>query len=529
MIKSKAIFTAAGDQLLDGFVAVSGKRIVAVEGRESMHRWLSAHTEVLDYRDGLVMPGFCDSHAHLFLGALALSSVNVKGAQSEEEAAAMVYAANRKAGSAWLFGFGWSLYDWQRKDPPTRRTLDRFFPETPVMVFDDELHAAWVNSEALRVCALDEKTPDPPGGSITRGADNYPSGHLLEPAAIKLVLDHAFQASPEAEATAVKSYFKETASLGITSISDIQLYDIFKHEGFKELERAGELDLRIHLVAPAREDLDQLMQWRRTYNTAMLRFSGVKEFLDGTAMAHTGLLLEPYADRPGYRGYPLLDVDEFQSRAILLDRQGFRIRLHACGDGAVRLALDILERVGSKNGARDARHTVEHIENIHPDDLSRFKSLGVVASVQPEHSGAESYAGHPFHEVLGAERTGLIWPCKSLLRHGAALAFGSDNPVVGLNPMQGVYRAVTRLMDDGLPEGGWPAGEKLSVAAALKAYTAGSAYQMFREHELGTLETGKFADITVLDRNIFETSIRELPLVKPVLTILDGRIIYPFN
>ncbi len=526
ILKSDAVFDAVSNLPFEGFVAIKDSRIIDVGSGDLVRRWKGSQTEVLDYGKSLIMPGYCESHAHNYLGVMELHSVNVGKAKSEEEAAKMVYDFNRKASGGWIFGFGWNQYSWCSKVLPGRKSLDRYFPETPVLIFDFELHSAWVNSKALELCSINAETPDPDGGKITRDEDNLPTGHLLEPAAIKLALDYAFKGGLSNEKEAFLNYFRKTASLGITAISDIQIYDLLNHNIYLDLEQENKLNCRIHLVASANDDLQVLGNLRKQCCSEKLLFSGVKDFIDGTAMAYTGLLIDPYCDVPGYRGYPLLDIDQLIKKAIELDRNGYRIRLHACGDGAVRLALDIFEEVRRKNGPRDSRHTIEHIENIHAGDLPRFRENGVIASVQPEHLGDKSYEKHPFHKILGQERIKLIWPFKSLLNHGAKLSFGSDHPVVELNPMMGIYRAVTRLMDDKAPAGGWLPQEKLTLAEALKAYTIDSAYQMFREKDLGSLESGKLADITVLDRNIFETDPEEILETRPVMTMLDGKIIF---
>lgn len=525
-MSSNAIFTGLTDLPQDGCVVIKGSRIVDAGDKRLAGKWQGPQTKYLKFEDQLIMPGFCESHAHIFFGALEFCSANVSEARSEEEAVQMLAGFDHSAAGMWVIGFGWNRYAWEKDALPTKKTLDASFPDRPALVFDAELHSLWVNSKTLEICGINRNTPDPAGGKITRDADNEPTGHLLEPAAMALVLDEALQKGLEDERKLFQKYFKKTAALGITSISAVPDFGLKKHGIYEELDRQGELNLRIHLVESANEKIEDLIRLRSRLTSGRLNFSGVKEFIDGTAMAHTGLLLEPYCDMPSYRGRPLVDIKSFTEKVVELDRHGFRIRLHACGDGAVRLALDIYEETRRINGPRDSRHTVEHIENINPADLPRFRANGVIASVQPEHLSHDNYAGHPFHKILGKKRVEYAWPFKSLLTSGATVAFGSDHPVVDLNPLQGIYRAVTRLMDDGKPEGGWMPQEKLSLAEALKGYTVFSAFQMFREKDLGTLEAGKLADIIVLDRNIFGAAYEEIKEAKPLLTMLNGNVIH---
>jgi predicted amidohydrolase YtcJ len=272
-------------------------------------------------------------------------------------------------------------------------------------------------------------------------------------------------------------------------------------------------------------DIQTLRDYRTKYNSDFLKFSGVKDFLDGTASMHTGTLIEPYSDQPGFNAEPLVNIEKTIEKAILLDKEGFRIRFHACGAGAVRLGLDIFEEVRRSNGFSDTRHTIEHIENIHPEDIPRFKKLAVTASVQPDHLWADTFAGHPFHKILGKDRCRWAWPFKSLIDSGADVAFGTDFPISPLNPMQGLYRAISRLHEDGLPLGGWNPKEKLSLAESITAYTAGSSKQMYAENLKGMLKPGMVADIAVVKGNLFEMSADEIRHAKIYMTLSNGKII----
>jgi predicted amidohydrolase YtcJ len=383
--------------------------------------------------------------------------------------------------------------------------------------------------EALELCNITKDTPDPPFGRIERDISGEPTGFLYE-TAMGLVAQEAFKFSDDRLARLFKSFLAKAAGLGVTSVGDmlpLPGMELGNPEIYREFEKQAKLTVRIHLVAGLNDDLEIARRLKKTYTSDKLRFSALKNFLDGVAITYTALMLEPYADKPDVKGTPLIPLDVIKERVKNADKEGFRIRLHACGDGAVRLGLDCIEEAQRVNGQRDARHTLEHIENIHPDDIKRFGRIGVIASVQPEHLAITAgFYENPYRQRLGRKREMLSWPNKTLLNGGATLALGSDYPVVELNPMIELYRAVTRLHNDGKPLGGWNPKEKLSLAEALRAYTIGSSYAAFRETDLGTLEEGKLADIIVLDRNLFEIPAEEILETKVRLTIMDGCVVY---
>lgn len=526
ILTSNVIFTAVSDEPMDGFVAVKDNVITAVDNREEMEKWIGENTKILEYQDKVVMPGFCDSHIHLFFGALEIDTINVIDAKTQEDAARMLYEFYKTREDKWVIGFGWFHYFWEGKKLPSKKSLDKYFPDRPAFIFNEEMHSAWVNSKALEICNINKYTPNPEGGEIQKDENGEPTGYLLEASAMKLVTDIAFNMPAEKEAKIIEGFFIKSAETGVTSVSDIQILDILKYKAYERLEKEGKLTTRIHFAPSLKQDIDTLIELKEKYTSEKLKFTGVKEFIDGTAMAYTGLLIEPYCDRKNFYGHTVVDIQWLKEKVKLLDQVGIRVRIHACGDGAVRLALNVFEETQSENGKRDLRHTIEHIENIHKNDLQRFNELGVIASVQPDHLWVDVYEEHPFHEILGEERNQLAWPFKSLLKHDAKMAFGTDFPISDINPLLSIYRAVTRLHEDRKPEGGWIPKEKLTVVEALKQYTIGSAYQMFRENDLGTLEAGKLADIVVLDRNIFKVAPEEIRETKVKLTMMDGKIIY---
>ncbi len=521
ILKSNAVFTGATEKLLDGFVAVKENRIVAIDTEKQMEKWIGRNTKIYSYKDKLIMPGFCDSHVHLIFAALRAVSANVITAKSEEEAVKMLYNFSKDQTGEWLFGFGWNYHYWDKKRLPTKKSLDKFFPDTPVILFNEEMHSVWVNSRSLELCKIDKDTPDPEDGEITKDQNGEPTGHLLEPSAIKLVIDQAFKFNPEKESQMIEEACSYIAGYGVTSISDVQIFDFVKYGQYRKLENNNKLSTRIHFSPGIDESIEKLLELKNHYSSEKLKFSGAKGFVDGTAMADTGLLLEPYSDKPDYKGYALFDEEETRNKIIQFSKNDIRVRLHACGDGAVRLALNMYENSHKITGKK-LRHTIEHIENIHPDDISRFGEIGIIPSVQPAHIWGVYEA---FKKKIGDERLKYAFAFKSLLLSGASLAFGTDCPIAVIDPMKGIYRAVTRNPGDGSCSS-LNANEKLTLIEALTAYTMGSAYQMYRENDLGSLETGKLADIIVLDKNIFNVDDCELSETKTILTMMDGNIIF---
>jgi len=529
ILVSNAIYDSLGDEPYAGFVAVEGNEIAFVsKTKDGIENWTGENTKVLDYGDQLIVSGFGESHAHAFYGALEIRGANVVDVESEEDAVDVIYEHEKNTGNGWVIAFGWNNEYWKVKDLPTKASLDKKFSDRPVCVINEELHGMWVNSKALEVCGIDRDTEIPSGmGMIQKDEAGEPTGYLLETPAMKIVLDEAFQFTSEEEHQLIEDYFKTTASLGITAISNLQIHEILKEDIFEEMDNEGRLQARMSLVTSINNDLDDILAMKERFHSRNLKFGGVKGFADGTPMGYTGTLIEEYSDRPGFYGECYMDVDSYGDRAVFFEENDIRMRIHACGDGAVRNTLDLFEHAKAKAPGHELRHTIEHIEVIHPDDIERFgKDSSVIASVQPDHMWSLIFEEHPFHKILGPERCKHTYPFKTLLDRGTVLAFGSDHPIAGLNPMNGLYRAVTRLAEDRQPEGGWSPWEKLSIADSIKAYTIGSAYQMYNENITGTLEKGKLADIVVLDRNLFDVDPEEILETNVVLTMFDGKIIY---
>lgn len=531
IIKGNAIFDSVSDKPFAGFVAVKGNRIAAV-GKEmdSISQYAGDDTKIIDAGDRLVMPGFHDSHTHLILAGMYKTYPNLGSARSEEEAAAMLKEYyDSQPGDGWVYGFNWYHVFWDKKELPRKETLDRYFPDRPVFLINAEAHGAWVNSLALEIAGVTADTPDPFGGEIARDENGEPTGFLYE-SAIEYVAAHALIFTEEQEKTFLRKYMADAVELGITGVVDVQPYfgkDLGSLDVYTGMESDGELTVRITAAANLLGDLDEALENSKKYCTEKVRAHMLKQFVDGVITTHTALLLEDYTDAPGNRGTQLSELEKIDAAVQEGHKRGLWIKIHAIGDRAIRFTIDSYEKAIKTYGANGCRHAIEHVEMVTDSDIERFGQLGLIPSVQPEHIGLmPTWEGEEYRVNIGEERAGRTWPFRSLLESAGVLAIGSDCPVVDNNPFYAIHRGVTRLHDDGLPEGGWNPTQKLTVADILRGYTLGSAYGIGREDELGTLEEGKFADIAVIDRNLFETEPKDIRGAHVDMTIMDGKVIF---
>ena len=531
IIKGNAIFDSVSDKPFAGFVAVKGNRIAAV-GKEmdSISQYAGDDTKIIDAGDRLVMPGFHDSHTHLILAGMYKTYPNLGSARSEEEAAVMLKEYyDSQPGDGWVYGFNWYHVFWDKKELPRKETLDRYFPDRPVFLINAEAHGAWVNSLALEIAGVTADTPDPFGGEIARDENGEPTGFLYE-SAIEYVAAHALIFTEEQEKTFLRKYMADAAELGITGVVDVQPYfgkDLGSLDVYTGMESDGELTVRITAAANLLGDLDEALENSKKYCTEKVRAHMLKQFVDGVITTHTALLLEDYTDAPGNRGTQLSELEKIDAAVQEGHKRGLWIKIHAIGDRAIRFTIDSYEKAIKTYGANGCRHAIEHVEMVTDSDIERFGQLGLIPSVQPEHIGLmPTWEGEEYRVNIGEERAGRTWSFRNLLESAGVLAIGSDCPVVDNNPFYAIHRGVTRLHDDGLPEGGWNPTQKLTVADILRGYTLGSAYGIGREDELGTLEEGKFADIAVIDRNLFETEPKDIRGAHVDMTIMDGKVIF---
>ncbi|WHY13504.1 amidohydrolase [Peribacillus frigoritolerans] len=528
VLSGDAIFTGLTHEPTSGAIAILGDKILSVGSKAEIEQFIGSGTKVFNYGNQLIMPGFHDFHLHIMFSALSLTSINLFEARSAQEVAAKVLEFSKECPEeGWIIGMQWDAGYWHDKQEPHYRILDAVIPDRPVVLFHAEGHYTWVNSKAMELAGVTEEIRDPDFGRYERDKNGLLTGILYEEAQ-QIVLKEALRLTQNKKETILKEFLRLLSQYGITSVNDLfapiddflQDYDLFK-----KLDKQGELTTRFHITPELDGNLDKAQILRNKYVSKKLQFSGLKQFVDGTVTGHTAYFLKPYSDQLDICGHPALDPEVLIDRVVKADELGFRIRFHAIGDAAIRLALDAFEEAVRKNGKRDSRHTIEHIEVIDSDDIERFSKLGVIASMQPDHMAASSR--EVYSSIIGPEREKNVFLTKSLLNTGTSLALGTDFPVsISLNPMRQIYTAITRVDSSGDSQNTWHPEQKLTLAEALQAYTYGSAHGCFREHELGTIEEGKLADLVVLDRNLFDIPESEVLKTKVELTINDGKVVY---
>ena len=520
------VWTGVAERPWAEAVAVRGEKIYDVGTSAETRRLAGPGARVFDLDGALVLPGFIDSHTHFLAGGFALKSIQLHDATTREEFVARVAAKARELGPGrWILDGNWDEERFTPPELPRRDWIDAVTPDNPVCVSRIDLHTVLANSAALRLAGIDRNTPAPPGGEIVKDpATGEPTG-ILKDTASDLVLAHVAEPTFAEKLEAAEASLRHAAEHGVTSVNEMA--DAASFEVFQELARRGRLTTRVHVYVPITEvDTVARLRLKSPFGGPRLMLAGLKGFADGSLGSATALFFEPYTDTPSTSG--LLHGQMFpegimEERILEADRAGLQVAIHAIGDRANGLVLDIFERAAAANGPRDRRWRIEHAQHLRPADITRFGRLGVVASVQPYHAIDD---GRWAERKIGPDRVKTTYAFESLRRAGATLAFGSDWTVAPLDPVLGIYAAVTRRTVDGKNPGGWVPGEKVSVEEAVRAYTIHGAWTQFAEGLKGTVEPGKLADLVVLDRDIFAIPPEEIGQVKVRLTVFDGKIIF---
>jgi hypothetical protein len=502
-------------------VAVRGDRIVAVGSRADVESLSGSDTRVIDAAGGLVTPGFIDAHVHFLDGGLNLLSVQLRDAATPEEFIRRIgdFAEQVPVGT-WILGGDWDHTLWGG-ELPRRDWIDSVTADHPVFVQRLDGHMGLANGAALRAAGVEDAARDVEGGEVVRYDDGRPTG-LVKDNAMGLVT-RAIPTSSAAESErALEAAMRYVAARGVTSVTHMGTWGDLAV--FRRAHDAGRLTTRIHACTP-------LSQWKRLRDEVAasgrgdewLRIGCLKGYVDGSLGSHTAAFFEPFADAPDDTGLLVNDPEDLYRWTHGADAAGLQVAVHAIGDRANRIQLDVYERVERENGARDRRFRIEHAQHLAPSDIPRFAELGVIPSMQPYHAIDD---GRWAEGVIGHDRARTTYAFRSLLDAGARLAFGSDWFVAPATPLEGIYAAVTRRTLDGKNPDGWFPEQKITVEEALAAYTRDAAYAAFEEDLKGSIEVGKLADLVVIDRDITTTPPDEINRAVVRTTIVGGNVVF---
>lgn len=528
-------------------LAISGNRILRVGTHAEVMADRGAGTRIVDAQGATVMPGFVEGHMHLFAGAAELGHLQLFGARGLAELRSRIEAyVGRHPGDDLIIGEQADYVIIGEEEPLSRHHLDSILPDRPIMVCSPDHHTAWANTLALRRAGLLNGRSLPAGNEIVMGPDGLAQGELREGHAIdpvralsrkgmrdRLGLVTGGEPDPypgdadiEADLETMRHGLAHAAAHGITFIHNMD-GNLYTLELLAELQRRDCLTARVRVPFHFKNfmDISQLgkaSMMAERYRSDMLSSGIVKLFMDGVVDSGTAVMIDDYADRPGWRGDPLFEPRRFAEIAIEADRRGLQIAVHAIGDGAVRIVLDGYEAALRANGRRDSRHRVEHVEVIHPADIPRFAALGVIASMQPPHPpGCHGLPLEPYLTRIGASRWPQAFAWRALRQAGARLVFGTDWPVSDIDPMWSVQSALTRgRWNDRQPD------NRQTLAEALHAYTVDGAYAGFMDGRTGVLKEGLLADVCLLPVDLATIEPTALKGIKPRMTVCDGRVVF---
>jgi predicted amidohydrolase YtcJ len=569
-----AVYTVDAARTWAQAVAISGGRIAAVGTDADMRPYVGPGTEVVGLHGRMLLPGFQDAHVHASVGGLERSQCDLTGEHTRQGyLAAIRRYAGRSPGAAWITGGGWGM-DVFPGGVPCKEDLDEVVPDRPVFLSNRDRHGAWVNSRALALAGIDAATPDPPDGRIERTAAGEPQGTLHE-GAMNLVRRVVPAVTLDEQVAGILEGQRYLHALGITAWQEaiVGEYAVVPDcfEAYREVERRGLLTARVTGAlwwrrAAGLSQLDFLDERRAIANGSRFRTTSVKIMQDGVCENFTAAMLAPYLDGHGHetegRGTSFFAAEELNEAVTAIDAREFQVHIHAIGDRAVREALDAIAAARAANGAglggvagseaalggvagseaalggvagseaAEHRHHIAHLQVIHPDDVPRFRDLGVLANCQPLWASNEPQMTELTLPFLGPERSAWQYPFGSLAASGARLCFGSDWPVSSPNPMWQMHTAVNRTTAPEYPFRGpdtdtpFLPGERIGLPAAIAAFTMGSAYVNHDERDAGSIEPGKRADLVVLDRDLFAQPAAEIALAEVDLTLVDGAVVY---
>lgn len=520
IITNASIWTGNEKQPRAEAMAVAGDSIIAVGTTKEIMKYKGPDSEVSDLEGKFIVPGFIDSHVHFYMGGSNLASVQLRDASTPEEFISRIkeFAARQKPGT-WILGGDWDGMGWEGL--PEKGWIDSVTPDNPVFVSRLDGHMGLANSLAMKLAGVDRKVKDIAGGSITRNSKGEPTG-IFKDNAMDMIFNKVPPASDEEVESALLAAMDYFASNGVTSVHGVDAggYD----DAIARIRTSGRLITRVYVMetisrwSTLKDQIDREGKGDRWVSTG-----GVKAFVDGSLGSHTAAFIDPYTDLQTDSGLLVNSEEDLYNWVSNADKAGLQVAIHAIGDRAINVLLNIYERVGKENGERDRRFRIEHSQHIAPGDIARYAQLNVIASMQPYHTIDDGrWAG----QFIGPERAKTTYAFRSLLDVKTTLAFGSDWPVAPATPLEGIYGAVTRrTLDDQNPDG-WVPEQKITVEEALNAYTKYAAYASFEEEFKGTIEPGKLADFVILDRDITTADPVTIRDIKVLQTYVGGKKVF---
>jgi hypothetical protein len=526
IIRDARVWTVNPAQPQAEAVAVLNGRITAVGSDAAVLLWRGPNTRVVDANGHRLVPGFNDAHVHFADGGAALTAVQLNDATSLKEFVKRIadYAAHAPKGE-WIRSGNWDETKWTPAALPTRQDIDAVTPNNPVSLDRYDGHMIIVNSKVLALAGITAKTVDPPGGVIVRDSAGNPTGALKD-AAIELVDHVAPVPTPAQRRRIIENALHEAASHGVTSVQDMTL-DYGDLAVYSQLLREGKLTVRFYGAPLIEKVSDQAkLGIGRAFGSASLRIGALKMFADGSLGSRTAYFFEPYTDEPNNRGLlfkDMLPLSRTRERLQLADATELQVCTHAIGDAAISTVLDLYQEIEKRDGPRDRRWRIEHAQHMAARDFERFAQLHVIASVQPYQAIDD---GRWAEARIGHDRASRTYAFRTFIDHGVRLAFGTDWPIAPLDPLLTLYAATTRATLDGKYNQGWFPEQKVSIQEALAAYTMGAAYAEFQEHEKGSIEPGKLADLVLLSQDVLTiapAAIRDTHVLK---TWLGGVAVY---
>ncbi len=536
ILRNGAIYTVDADNPTATAIAIAKGRIVAVGNDDAIAKYRKSGAREIDLGGKFVLPGFIDSHTHITEGGDYASGVQLRDAKTLAEVQSRVAAyAKAHPDKKWILGEAWSYgYPDMPGSAPTKEMLDKIVSDRPVFLSSGMAHAGWTNSRALELAAVTASTPNPRGGEFVRDASGAPTGWLKEDGALNLLRNAIPRDAKPTIAESMSAAMKEAARVGVTRL-------VSAGGDWEALPLLGDWEAKKKLTVrfsisewafPSKVDdayIKKVEDGRARYHSDWLRTGAIKFIEDGVIESHTGFLPDGYTDRPEEKGMSFWDAQTQKELVIRLNKLGFQVYTHAIGDGAIHQTLDAYEAAEQAGAPPDLRDRIEHYEAPYPADIDRLVRLNVVASMQPamiypkdQWMGMEGI----WQRYAGDKRFKTAFPIRSVIAKGGHVAFGTDWPIIDLNPLFGIRDAVLRQSVDGEPKAGWLPSERITVAQAIKGYTLDSAWAAHREKDEGSIAVGKLADIIILSDDLTKMDPAHLQEAKVLTTIVGGRIVY---